>query len=234
VISNQWFTNIWTSYPTSAPPPILTNGLLVTTTNFPQSNYFRLETNLPTSDLAGCFLAPFQMVTNYTYYQITSYASVTNVSSTNSSHEDYDFGFQTGNYVVSTLKGRMRIDGNVRIYVQNDVFMNGFDSVEITTTSTLTLYMAGSSFHSTGRILNLNSNAMSFVYYGLPENTDVSLDGHLMGAIYAPNAAVSLRGGSSDVAQFMGSITAKSISSVNHLQVHYDENLARLPFPWNP
>jgi hypothetical protein len=74
-IRTQEFTTIWNSYPTSAPPPILTNGILVTTTNFPQSNYFRLETNLPTSDLAGCFLAPFQMVTNYTYYQITSYAS---------------------------------------------------------------------------------------------------------------------------------------------------------------
>jgi len=76
-------------------------------------------------------------------------------------------------------------------------------------------------------VINPNTGAASFLYFGLPSNTSIGLSGtsDLTGAIYAPEASVTLTGS----AEIFGAVMAKATSMQGNAAVHYDESLASIP-----
>jgi hypothetical protein len=75
---------------------------------------------------------------------------------------------------------------------------------------------------------NQNLNAAAFVYYGLPVNTNVTVqgDGLFTGAIYAPAAKVTFGGGGNDELDFIGAVVGRNIKVNGRMNVRYDEALA--------
>jgi hypothetical protein len=74
---------------------------------------------------------------------------------------------------------------------------------------------------------NMNGNAGSFYYFGLPVNTSVTFGGNasFTGCIYAPEAAFQLGGGGSNTYDFIGSSVTKSVKMNGKFNFHYDEAL---------
>jgi hypothetical protein len=70
---------------------------------------------------------------------------------------------------------------------------------------------------------------MNFSYFGMTNNTSVSMSGNaaFTGVIYAPNAALTLGGGGSNPYDFVGAAIAKTVNMNGHYNFHYDEALAK-------
>jgi hypothetical protein len=127
------------------------------------------------------------------------------------------------NYEVNTWKGRVRVTGHAVLLVHGDIsFTGGTDVLDIAPGASLKVYCSGASA-TFGKIVNANSPAASFLYYGLPSNTKVELSGsaQITGAIYAPSADIRLIGG----AELSGAIIGNSCTMTGHSQIHYDEAL---------
>jgi hypothetical protein len=92
--------------------------------------------------------------------------------------------------------------------------------------ASLKLYMGGASA-SFQTVINPNTGAASFLYFGLPSNTLIGLSGNsdLTGAIYAPEASVTLTGS----AGIFGAVMAHDTTMRGNAAVHYDESLADIP-----
>jgi len=150
---------------------------------------------------------------------------------------NYDYLLVSGNYRVSgsflaTNKAALVL-GNVSLYVLSNFWMSGRSSIGIAPGASLKLYVGGSSTVLGGNgVINETGNATNFMYYGLPNNTDVSVTIiSLAGCIYAPSAKIVLSGGGSLPVDFSGSCLGKSILLGEHIRMHFDENLKRIrPF----
>ena len=97
----------------------------------------------------------------------------------------------------------------VDVFAQNFVYTNNGTSA---------------SFQS---IINPNTGAASFLYFGLPSNTSIALSGtsDLTGAIYAPEASISLTGS----AEIFGAVMAHDTTMRGNAAIHYDVSLANVP-----
>ena len=134
----------------------------------------------------------------------------------------YTYVLGNGNYLSPTLGNKVIVTGNAVLYVTGDIKFTGSDSLEIQPGASLTIYAGGASSQLTA-IMNSNTTARSFVYLGLPSNTSLSISGNsaLTCAIYAPEADISLKGGT----QVYGSIVARSAVMTGISAFHYDESL---------
>src|SRR5437867_8494626 len=134
----------------------------------------------------------------------------------------YTYVLGNGNYLSPTLGNKVIVTGNAVLYVTGDIKFTGSDSLEIQPGASLTIYAGGASSQLTA-IVNSNTTARSFVYLGLPSNTSLSISGNaaLTCAIYAPEADISLKGGT----QVYGSIVARSAVMTGISGFHYDESL---------
>lgn len=150
---------------------------------------------------------------------------------------NYNYVLNGGDYSMSSLSmsgnanNQMLVTGNARLYVQGNVSLAGSSSIVIAPGATLKMYVAGSSTSIGGNgIVNGNSSATNFSYYGLPSNTSVSFSGNaaFTGTIYAPEAALSLGGGGNNTYDFVGSSVSNTITMNGHFNFHYDELLSRL------
>lgn len=133
----------------------------------------------------------------------------------------------SGNGSLNTIM----VTGDVSLYVSGNVSIGGQASIIIATNASLKIYVAGASTSIGGSgIVNNNSSASTFSYYGLPGNTSVSLSGNaaFTGTIYAPQAHLELRGGGSDsINDFVGASVSRTVDMVGHFNFHYDEALGR-------
>jgi len=131
-----------------------------------------------------------------------------------------------GNYLSSSLGGKVLVTGNATLYVTGNILFNNGDFLQIVPGASLRLYVGGASA-SFQTIVNPNTGAASFLYFGLPTNTSISMSGtsDLTGAIYAPEASVTLTGS----AEIFGAVMAKATSMQGNAAVHYDESLASIP-----
>ncbi len=131
-----------------------------------------------------------------------------------------------GNYLSSSLGGKVLVTGNATLYVTGNILFNNGDFLQIVPGASLRLYVGGASA-SFQTIVNPNTGAASFLYFGLPANTSISMSGtsDLTGAIYAPEATVTLTGS----AEIFGAVMAKATSMQGNAAVHYDESLASIP-----
>jgi hypothetical protein len=100
------------------------------------------------------------------------------------------------------------------------------------TGASLIVYTAGN-IDVTGNAMTNNSNVPSkCIIYGIsasatPQTIKVGGNGQLAAAIYAPNAAVEMRGGGSS-GQVSGSVVAKTIDMNGGTDFHYDSALGNL------
>jgi len=134
----------------------------------------------------------------------------------------YDYILGNGNYLSSTLGKKVYVTGNAVLYVTGQVSFGSGDSLEIAPGASLTMYVGGASSVFT-TIVNRNSNAGSLLYFGLASNTTIKIQATaaLTGAIYAPQADITLVGG----AELFGSVVGKTAALTGHSKVHYDEAL---------
>lgn len=138
----------------------------------------------------------------------------------------------SGDYILTSLPGSLYVASNitVRIKITGTVNLTGNSEIRFASGSTVSLYMAGSSFSVKGNgIINENGNAASLTYYGLPSNTSITFGGNggFTGSIYAPQADFSLGGGGNNTTDFIGSSVTKSVKMNGHFNFHYDEALRK-------
>ena len=140
--------------------------------------------------------------------------------------------YGSGNYQATMLKlsgsQKLYITNDVVLYVQGTVDLTGSAAIEIAPGASLALYVGGSFTKIFGNgIINPNSSATSFTYWGLNSNTTVDMGGNasFTGTIYAPNATLTLGGGGSTTYDFSGAAIAKEVKLNGHYQFHYDEAL---------
>ena len=77
----------------------------------------------------------------------------------------------------------------------------------------------------------VNGTPLNFLVYGLPTMTSITLSGtsSFIGAIYAPEASLTLNGGGNSN-NLMGAAIVKTVTLNGHYDFHYDEALA----DWGP
>jgi hypothetical protein len=134
----------------------------------------------------------------------------------------------SGDYRVGDFKnnkGNITISGKVRLYVTGKVALAGQNYLEVTSGSSLEVYVAGDLTITGGGVINHNGVADKNSWWGLPSSTSWSLSGNaeFIGTAYAPQATLNL-GGNSD---FMGAFVGDQILAGGNGGVHYDEDLGR-------
>ena len=149
----------------------------------------------------------------------------------------YDYVIDSnGDWQLSNLTKSVIVTSNVtaRLLVTESIDLTGQDAIILQNGANLKLYMAGSSARIAGQgIVNPNASAASFFYYGLTNNTslDITGNGQFTGVIYAPQAALSLKGGGSNTEDFIGASVSGSVVMNGKFSFHYDEVLSTLGGP---
>lgn len=139
-----------------------------------------------------------------------------------------------GDYQASTLQGSLYVGPGVdaRVYLTDSVSLLGLSEIRIDPAAVrLTIYMAGSKFTlGGGGLVNETARAESFLYFGLPSNTELNLlgNGDFTGAIYAPQADFTLGGGGKTVYDFVGASVTRTVTMNGSYHFHYDEDLANI------
>ena len=152
----------------------------------------------------------------------------------NGTNYEHIFGTD-GNYKVRDIRNKIYIGTNatVNIWLYDDHFtvVGGDAVIRIAPVgASLKIYMTGASFSMQGQgVANESGYATNFYYFGLPGNTNVSWgsNSNFIGAIYAPQAALSLGNGGGGAADFIGASIAKSVTLNGQFKFHFDENLTR-------
>ena len=156
---------------------------------------------------------------------------------------EYDYLLSSGNWYVSDLEGSVLVTGDARLFVRDEIDIQGNDALIIKPTGSLDLYMAGprTQFGGNG-VINEPGNAINFKYWGLPSNTRIDMSGSsaFAGVIYAPQAEFNLGGGGKNSLDFVGASVTESVKMNGHYKFHYDEALNQIgpvrgyvPTSWN-
>jgi hypothetical protein len=155
----------------------------------------------------------------------------------------YQYTFlNSGNYsLLGASAGSIYIGTNafVNLKVAGSFNLNGYtNAIRISPGGSLRIYMTGGSFRLGGLgVINETGLADGFIYYGLPQNTNVVFSANpiFVGCICAPSAAVSVAAGGNDPLDFVGTCLAKCVRLNPWSNFHFDEGLERriplLP-PW--
>jgi hypothetical protein len=147
----------------------------------------------------------------------------------------YTYVMGTGKYRLSSVdlsgQSKVLIMGDAVLYVTGDFSMTGQSFIQINPGASLKIYVGGASANLGGNgVINNTGSAANFYYYGLDNNTSLSLSGNaaFTGVIYAPNANFSLGGGGNNNYDFVGASVSKTVTMNGHYNFHYDEALSRI------
>jgi hypothetical protein len=145
----------------------------------------------------------------------------------------YNYILGNGNYEISSLSlngnGAILITGtNTILYVRSDVSLTGYALIRLAPGAAFKLFVGGTSISLGGNGIINPGSALNLTYYGLGNNSTLSLSGNstFTGVIYAPSTDISLGNGYSSN-DFVGAIVAKTISLSGPVRVHFDESLQR-------
>lgn len=154
----------------------------------------------------------------------------------------------TGKYRLPTLNLNstvLNVTGTVELYLDGlagvtTLSISGNGGITVAPGARLTIYtvgnvnIAGNGIVNSGTTGTTAGNPANFQLYGQSTATatkqQISLAGNaaLSGALYAPNASVSIAGGGSDDRDILGSIVANDITLSGNIRFHQDESLAKL------
>jgi hypothetical protein len=134
------------------------------------------------------------------------------------------------NYKLENFYGNVLVTGHAKLYVTGSVQFTGNDTIDIAPGASLKLYVAASTAKIAGNgVLNEDGIATNFYYFGLPSNTTLTVSGNgtFIGAIYAPEAALTLDGGGHETTDFTGASVSQTARMNGHFKFHYDEALGK-------
>jgi hypothetical protein len=139
----------------------------------------------------------------------------------------YDFVLGSGNYMTTTLDGNTLVTGNAVIYVTKSVKFGTGESIKIQPGASLKIYCAATDAVF-GPIDNQNTDPSAFMYFGLPSNSSMQVQGQAAwnGCIYAPQAQFILNGSGA----LCGSVVARRGKLNGNAAIHYDESLYKIPY----
>ena len=129
---------------------------------------------------------------------------------------------------LSLNNKKLIVAGHARLYIKNNLSMSGNAAIEILPGASLQIYVGGASAEIAGNgVVNHNSTASSFSYWGLNSNKLVSMKGNaaFTGTVYAPYAHFVLGGGGSTIYDYVGAAVVGSVKLDGHYNFHYDEAL---------
>ena len=129
---------------------------------------------------------------------------------------------------ANTTSHTLKIDGPVRLIIDGDWSSKG--SIEVTANGSVELYVRGNMDVGGNGMVNLTNKPAKFVVFGtnttnLGQTIKIHGNGAIHASIYAPNAAVQMKGGGSG-GEFMGAVVASTILMTGNANFHYDETLA--------
>jgi hypothetical protein len=142
----------------------------------------------------------------------------------------YDYVLYSGNYQLSSFSGKLLVLSNATLLVTSSFSMSGQDIIMVSNNASLKLYVAAPTATIAGNgIVNSTGSPTNLWYYGLPTNTslDFTGNGEFTGVIYAPSAALSLKGGGNSDQDFCGASVTKTATMNGNFNFHYDESLGR-------
>ena len=124
---------------------------------------------------------------------------------------------------AGSQKRPMIVTGNATLWVTGDFTVSGTGYIKIDPTASLNLYVGGNGGIRGGGIVNGSGDPNHFSYIGLTNSTTLSYSGaaDFVGTINAPQADVSISGGSS----VYGAVICKTFNSSGGSGVHYDQKL---------
>jgi hypothetical protein len=157
-------------------------------------------------------------------YSVPASGTVNNVN--------YDFVLdQSQNYLVPDFHGKVLVSANATLWVTDTLrFINPSDYIYIAPGASLKLYVSAPSAAIGGSgIMNSDSYATTFQYYGLPSNTslDFQANAAFTGTIYAPEANFTLGGGGNETYDFVGACVVRTVKLNGHYHFHFDEAIRR-------
>jgi hypothetical protein len=118
---------------------------------------------------------------------------------------------------------------SVEVRVDATTFNPAMVDIQMSSNSisgTLNLYQVSGTMNLSGNVTVESQCAQNFYYWGLPGVTTINCGGSstYYGAIYAPEADLTLNGGGS-ANNFCGAVVAKTITMKGHYLIHYDQAL---------
>jgi len=131
---------------------------------------------------------------------------------------------------ISEARGLI-INGNVSLYIENDLIVEGNKGIRITENSSLVLFVSGFLRVAGAGFVNDNPAASSLMIFGTEQCREISITGstdrQLVGAVYAPEALITVSGPGMGL---YGALVGREIhlQSNPYSKLHYDEALARM------
>jgi hypothetical protein len=149
---------------------------------------------------------------------------------------NYAFVIGSGNHKLSQfvlgMSQKAIVTGNAVLHVTEKMNISGAAQLIIAPGASLRLYNGAASGSISGNgVANQTGSAANFIYYGLPTNTSLDMSGNsgFIGAIYAPNADLTMSGGAATgFVDFTGASVSKTVTMSGARSFHYDESLGRL------
>jgi hypothetical protein len=150
-------------------------------------------------------------------------SSATSLGDIGNSTGTINGGDYQANQIKLSSSATLAINGDVRLYVQNDVALSGSSSIVLSSGSTLQIYIGGKVTVSGQGVINGTTLAAKNSWYGLPTSTTWSFSGgsEWIGTIYAPSADVTMSGNSAA----SGAMVGKTLTYTGTSGFHYDEAL---------
>jgi hypothetical protein len=130
-------------------------------------------------------------------------------------------------YNTDVLQGSVVVKGtNIAVVVNRNY---GVNDLVVEPGASVRLYINAGDVALRG-IQNKNIRAESFMYYGMPGNINISMQGNasFTGVLFAPSAALGIGGGGSDEIDFLGAIIARTVTVNGKMTFHFDEATTRL------
>jgi hypothetical protein len=185
------------------------------------------SSSVPSGQVSGSIYTDFNVSFPDVVLPTTSWlpASTTTIGGT----ATYDFTASGDYYVTSSSNIQVEPGVSVRIRVDASTFNPA--SVHVMATNgvsgSLVLYQVSGTSSMNGNVTVDSGRARNFYYYGLPGVTSITYGGtsSFIGAVYAPEANLTLNGGGNNNG-LIGSSVTKSLNAMNgHYNFHYDEDL---------
>jgi hypothetical protein len=153
------------------------------------------------------------------------------VGGTDSDGTRYTYVLEGKDYQLSSFQGKVLVTGDAVLHVTDWMEFTGNDVIIIQPGASLKLYVSAPEALIGGQgIMNLDGNALSFQYLGLPSNQILQYQGNgeFTGVVYAPDTDFYLGGGGNNIYDFIGASITKTVQMNGHYRFHYDESLSRL------
>lgn len=240
-VTTNEVTETSATWPGSSYAPITTNTVpVVEAKNPPPDGTYvgEVKTVTETKGNKTYTYYNYNEIVDYTYdkttysYKIEEYTYDETTVTTNMISQHFAYVLDSGNYESSSVSvsgdSQILVKGDAVWYVPGGFSMTGNASLRILPGASLQLYVGGTEGRLAGNgVNNMDGDALSFEYFGLPSNTTVTLagNGEFIGTVYAPNATLKGAGGGSDVQDFSGAGIFDKVDYAGHVNFHYDEKL---------